>query len=76
MARKVRRQREIEEMMDDLDVEFTLQKTKGNHFRVTIIGPLGQRSVIFSCTGSDRRGDLNVQKYIKTALREVGHVNQ
>lgn len=65
-------QRDILKMARSVCPAATIEKTRGDHLRVVITGPNGQRRIHVGATPSDHRALKNSKRDITAAAREVG----
>ena len=65
--------RELDEMLKQLGLSETATiETKGKHWHIIVLGPLGSRKIAVSCTPSDHRSFLNLKSYLRHAAVDVG----
>lgn len=68
MATESKYVRRMRKVIGEITTEFEIERTKGAHYRVTITGPLGKRSVIVSATPSDFREERNMVRDLNRAM--------
>jgi hypothetical protein len=64
--------RELNRLAAGLTDDFTIEKTKRGHYKVTVFGPAGQKSIFASCTPSDYRESRNLTADLARAVQALG----
>lgn len=74
MAKMTKRERELRKLAGLLAKDFTIQRTRNDHYRIIIKGEHGSRAIIASASPSDARGEKNLKAQIARAILAVSTV--
>jgi len=69
-----KRERQIQEYVEALCQECTIEVGGSGHLKVLMQGPNGKKLVVASRTPSDGRGELNMFAMFRRVARELGCV--